>query len=133
MLGCGFKKPTPLRTPRGLLGGSPPRTQASCRPAIRRRAGKESEPLVAVVAWTPLGLFEEAFVEQLRVARRPLVLQAKEQVPKVDSGDALSHELPGAGAAGAARLRGPRARALEVQNGRKMFGFFSKPILFVYH
>ena len=40
-------------------------------------------------------LFEEAAVEQVRVAGLPLVLQAEEQVPEVDAGDALAGELPG--------------------------------------
>lgn len=41
---------------------------------------------------------------------RPLVLQAEEQVPEVDSGDALSHKVSGAGAVG---LGGTRPRALQ--------------------
>lgn len=71
-----------------------------------RLEGGQSEPLVVVVVISAALLFEEAFVEQLRAACRPLVLQAEQQVPEVDSGDALTHELPGAGSAGAAGLRG---------------------------
>lgn len=97
---------TPLPNPLGVPGGSP-LSQSDVLSLsggrLEGRAGGESEPLVVVVA----ALFEEAFVEQLRVARPPLVLQAEQQVPEVDSGDALSHELPGAGSAGAAGLRGP--------------------------
>lgn len=109
--GGGFKKPTPPPTPLGVPGGSPlPQSHVLSLSGgrLEGRAGGESEPLVVVVVVvsTP-ALFEEAFVEQLRVARPPLVLQAEQQVPEVDSGDALSHELSGAGSAGAAGLRGP--------------------------
>lgn len=57
-------------------------------------------------------LFEEAVIEQMRVTGPPFTLQAEEQVPEVDSGDALSHKLSGACSAGAAGLRGARPRAL---------------------
>lgn len=102
--GRGFKKPTVYRL--GDPGGSPlPQSDVLSLGGGRLEggAGGESEPLVVV---STLALFEEAFVEQLRAARPPLVLQAEQQVPEVDSGDALTHELPGAGPAGAAGLRG---------------------------
>lgn len=51
-------------------------------------------------------LFEEAFIEQLGAAGAALVLQAEEQVPEVDSGDALPRKLSGARSAGARGLGG---------------------------
>lgn len=51
-------------------------------------------------------LFEEAFIEQLGATGAALVLQAEEQVPEVDSGDALPRKLSGARSAGARRLGG---------------------------
>ena len=57
-------------------------------------------------------LFEEASIEQLWMTGPSFGLQAEEQVPEVDSGDALSHKLSAAGSAGASGLRGPRPWAL---------------------
>lgn len=55
------------------------------------------------------------------------VLQTEEKVPEVDSSDALSSELPGAGATGHSRLRRTRSRALctRALNGRVHFPLLS--------
>lgn len=73
-------------------------------------------------------LFEEAFIEQLWVTGPSFVLQAEEQVPEVDSGDALSHKLSGARSPGASRLGGawPWALCTGTPDRRVHFPFFSR-------
>ncbi len=65
-------------------------------------------------------LFEETFIEQLWVTGPSFVLQAEEQVPEVDSGDALSHELPGACSAWAPGLGGVGPQTLEKTHERRL-------------
>lgn len=62
-----------------------------------------------------LVLFEEAFIKQLWMTGASFILQTEEQVPEVDSGDALSHKLSGACSAGASRLGGAQPWALGCQ------------------
>lgn len=62
-----------------------------------------------------LVLFEEAFIKQLWMAGAPFILQTEEQVPEVDSGDALSHKLSGACSTWASWLGGAQPWALECQ------------------
>lgn len=83
----------------------------SCRsqPSHRRRSNSATaSPHVLMLL-----LFEEASIEQLWMTGPSFGLQAEEQVPEVDSGDALSHKLSAAGSTGASRLGGPRPWALE--------------------
>lgn len=66
-----------------------------------------------------LVLFEEAFIKQLWMTGASFILQTEEQVPEVDSGDALSHELSGACSTWASRLGGAQPWALECQTVQK--------------
>lgn len=84
----------------------------------RKYQQKGSEPTVQLCHWAKLVtvmlvLFEEAFIKQLWMAGPSFILQAEEQVPEVDSGDALSHKLPGASSTWASGLGGAWPRALE--------------------
>lgn len=59
-----------------------------------------------VVWWWWRRLLEEGAVEELRVAGGALAFQAVEQVPEVDTSDALTGELPGRSRARSGRGRG---------------------------
>lgn len=84
----------------------------------RKYQQKGSELTVQLCHWAKLVtlmlvLFEEAFIKQLWMTGPSFIFQAEEQVPEVDSGDALSHKLPGASSTWASRLGGAWPRALE--------------------
>lgn len=106
--GEGFRSQRPLRVPGNSLLPQSGVLSLSSRwlnKVVAERVWADCSTLPLVVLM--LVLFKEAFVEQLRVARPSFILQAEEQVPEVDSGDALSHELSGAGSAWASGLGGP--------------------------
>lgn len=59
------------------------------------------------------GLFEEALVEQGWVTGLSFILQTGQQVPEIDSSDALPRKLSAACSSGPSRMRGAWAWALE--------------------